>query len=900
MAWIPDRYRELRSLLRPDRLEDDVDEELLLHLELRAADLEARGMSSTEAREEALRRFGDVAAFRGETCAIEREIMRERRRMEIRDAVRRETRQAVRSLRRAPMFTAVAVLTLGLGVGATTAIFTLIDSVVLRPLPYPAPDRLVSIAHSAPRVSDGDWGNSVASYFFYLDNNRSLEEAGAYATTTWTLSGAGDAERVDGARVSASLLRLLGARPLHGRLLNEADDTPGAAGAALLSYEIWHSRFGGDPGIVGRTITLSSTSYTVVGILAPRTRLPGHDTRVWTALQLNRSLEPVNWHYVGAYGRLRPGVELADAHSDIQRLTERLPEEFPGAYGDGFMEGSGFRASVNLVRDRVLGSIDRVLWMLFGAVALVLLIACANVGNLMLVRAEARRRELSLRTALGAERAHLAVHYLTESVLIALAASALGAALAFAGVKLLVALAPASVPRLDEITLGWRSLGFAASLAVLTGLLFGLVPLVRARVDFSELRDGGRGSTPSRERQLVRSALVVGQVGMALVLLAAGALMLQSLVNLRNVRSGIDPENVLTFQAFTPRARYDDDAILRFQRALTERIAALPGVTHVGATTRVPLSSSGLNCSYTKAEDRPLPEGEACLPTVHVLPGYFEAMGIDITAGRAFTWSDVTARSGVAVISRALADRLWPDGDPIGRGIISYQDGPPWYRIIGVAEDVRSDGLDMPATQAVYYPTVAMAGAYTTDHPFPQISYTVKTAGIEAASLQPAIRQIVHAMDPEVPVAGARTMREIIAGSDQVARTSFMMMLLGIAAVMALFLSAVGLYGVIAYLVGRRRSEIGVRMALGARVGQVVRLVLAQSVALAGLGIAVGIACALVVTQALEWLLFEVRPGDVRILLVVSMLLLLVAALASLVPARRAARTDPSEALRAD
>lgn len=899
MSWIPDRYRELRSLLRPERIEDEVDEELLLHMELRAADLEAAGMSAAEAREEARRRFGDLGTFRDETCEIERGIRREQRRMEISDAVRREARQAFRSLRRAPVFTAVAIITLGLGIGATTAIFTLIDSIVLRPLPYPEPDRLVQVAHSAPKVSEGDWGSSVASYFFYLDNNRSLEQLGAYATTTYTLSGVGDAERIDGARVSASLLTLLGARPLLGRLFSEEDDTPGAPPAALLSHELWSSRFGSDSSVIGRTVTLSAASYTITGVLEPGLRLPGHDTRIWTALALDRSLEPVNWHYVGAYGRMRPGTTVEAATADIQRLTERLPAEFPGAYGGGFMERSGFRASVSLVSDRVLGSIDRVLWMLFAAVGLVLLIACANVGNLLLVRAESRRRESSLRTALGAERAHLAVHYLTESLLLALGASVLGAALAYAGVQILVAMAPPSVPRLDEIGIGWRSLGFAASLAVLTGVLFGLVPLLRADGDFRELREGGRGSTPSRRRQLVRSGLVVGQVGMALVLLAAGALVLQSLINLHNVRSGIDPENVLTFNAFTPRSRYEDESITRFQRELTDRIAAIPGVTRVGGTTRVPLSTQGLNCSYTIAENAAVLD-EACLPTAHVLPGYFETMGIDIIRGRSLTWTDVDTRAGAAVISRALADRLWPDQDPIGRGIISYQDGPPWYRIVGVADDVRSDGLASPPTEAIYYPTTAMTGAYVTEHPFPNITYTVKVAGMDAAALEPVLRDIVRGMDPDVPLAGVRTMEEIISGSEQMARTSFMMLLLGIAAVMALFLSAVGLYGVIAYLTGQRRSEIGVRMALGARVDQVVGMIMGQSLTLAGLGVLVGVAAALVTTRALESLLFEVEPGDVRILLFVSAILLFVAVLASLVPAHRAARTDPSEALRAD
>ncbi|HEX6309432.1 MAG TPA: ABC transporter permease [Longimicrobiales bacterium] len=902
MAWMPDRYRELRSLLWQDRLEDDVEEELRLHLELRVAELEAAGLSPAAAREEALRRFGDVTAVRHETYGIDRDHQRERRRMEITDATGREVRQAIRSLRRAPVFTAVAVVTLALGIGATTAIFTLIDSIVLRPLPYPAQERLVQVAHIAPKVTATEWGNSVAGYFFYLDSNRALEEMGAYAGLTYTLSGDVAAERVEGARVSASLLRLLGATPSHGRLLTEQDDAPGAAAVALLSHELWLSRYGADPAVIGRTVSLNGVPHEIVGVLEPRFRLPGQDTRIWTAIRLDRSLEPVNWHYVGAFGRMRPGTTLDAAQADIQRLTERLPDEFPGAYGGGFMESSGFRASVSLVREKLLGGIDGVLWMLFGAVGLVLLIACANVGNLLLVRAETRRRELALRTALGAERAHLAVHYLAESLILALAASVLGAALAWAGVKLLVALAPVAVPRLDEIALGWRSLAFTAALAVLAGVVFGLLPVLRARADFGELRDGGRGATPSRERQLVRSALVVGQVGMALVLLAAGALMLQSLLNLRAVRSGIDPENVLTFQAYAPRATYDDDAIVRFHRELSDRIRALPGVAHVGGTTRVPLSPIGLNCSYTDVEGRiyRADENRSCLPTIHVLPGYFEAMGIPIVGGRALSWDDTERRTGAAVVSRSLAERLWPGQDPIGKGIVSYQNGPPWYRVVGVADDVRSDGLEKPPIEAIYYPTTAMTGAYVTGHPFPDTYFTVKAEGVEAATLEPAIRNLIRSMDPDVPLASVRTMTDVVNRSEQVARTSFTMLLLGIAATMALFLSAVGLYGVIAYLVGRRRGEIGVRMALGARVGEVVRMVMLQSVALAAVGVVIGIAAALVTTRALESLLFEVRPGDLRLLLLVSGVLLFVALLASLVPARRAARTDPSEALRAD
>jgi putative ABC transport system permease protein len=905
MNWIPDRYRELRSRLRPDRVEDDVDEELLLHVELRAADLEATGLTPDAAREEALRRFGNMSDYRAQTCAIDESILRERRRMEVMDAIRRETRYSLRSLLHAPVFTVVAIVTLGLGIGAPTAIFTLIDSIVLRPLPYPEPDELVQITHAVPLVQEGqEWGNSVASYFHYADANGSFDEIGAYSRSTFSVSGDGDAERLDGARVSASLLRVLGARAAHGRLISDDDDLPGVDPVAVISHEIWQSRYAGDVGIVGRTINLNASPVTVIGVLEPGFTLPNHATHFWLPWQLDRAAEAVNSHHVQTYGRLRAGVAPEAAQADLQRLAQNLPELFPGAYGNSWIERSGFSTRVHPLRSVVLGKaaggrvgIDRVLWLLLGAVSLVLLIACANVANLMLVRGEARRREFAMRSALGAERAHLAVHYLTESMLLAAAAAVLGIAIALAGVQLLVASAPATLPRLGDIGMSGNALVFALALALATGLIFGLVPVMRARTNFGELRESGRGMTASRERQLVRNALVVGQVGMALVLLAAGGLMLKSFVNLRNVQSGVDGENVLTFNVTLPFARYEEEEhIFRFQQEFVERVGALAGVQTVSATSSLPLGGGG-GCAYTVGEAT---SAGGCVPVVIVLPGYFEALGIGVT-GRTFTWADLERRADGAVISRALAERLWPGEDPIGRRMISFQDGPPWFTIIGVADDVLADGLDQPPVQAAYYPTRRPdAEGYWGPHGVRSLGFIVKTSMAQPEQLTGAVRGILRELDSEVPLAQVRTMHDVIMSSDKMARTTFTMMLLGIAAVVALFLSAVGLYGVIAYLVGRRRAEIGVRMALGARMSEVARLVVMQSVRLTALGIVIGIGAALVVTRALTSLVWGVEPSDPVTLLGVSVLLLLVAVLASVVPARRAARTDPAEALRAD
>jgi putative ABC transport system permease protein len=499
----------------------------------------------------------------------------------------------------------------------------------------------------------------------------------------------------------------------------------------------------------------------------------------------------------------------------------------------------------------------------------------------------------------GAGRSHFAVHYLTESVILAAVAGALGVLLAWAALGVIVATAPATLPRIEEVALSGRALLFGAGLALTTAVIFGLVPVARAQADFSELRESGRGMTTSRRRHFARSALVVGQVGLALVLLAAGGLMLQSFVNLRSVDTGIDERNVLTFQISLPSSRYaTHEDIYRFEQEFSDRIRALPGVVAVGTTTGLPFGG-GTNCSYTVAEGQVFSPNQdpPCLDATFIMPGYFEALGINVE-GDVFTAADVDNRAGTVVVSRAVAERTWPGQNPIGRGIISYQDGPPWYRVVGVADDVRGRGADQPPVEALYYPVLAAEGA-TQIGPFRGPNYVVR-ASMDPTQLREPIRNLLVEMDPEVPMANPRTMAELVATSPAMARTSFTLMLLAIAAAMALFLSAVGLYGVIAYLVSRRRAEIGVRMALGAHVGEVARLVVMQSVRLTLAGILVGVVVAMLTTRLLASLLFEVQPADPAVLAAVSALLLAVAMLASLLPARRAARTDPSEALRAD
>jgi predicted permease len=891
-----------------------VDEELLFHIEGRIEDFVARGMTREQAEAEARRRFGDLDGYRRQARDIDERLVRDRRRLELLGAFLRETRRAARGLLRTPAFTLIAVVTLALGIGATTAIYTILESIVLRPLPYPEADRLVAVLHptTVPGTGEMKWGVSSAGYFHFRGESRTLADLGVYHTGDDAVSGDGEAEVVKVGRVTASLLSILGARPAAGRLLLPDDDRPGAAPVVVLGYDFWRRRYGGDPRIVGRTIQLLRGPAQVVGVTARGFSLPkpgafasardlaGFRVDLWEPLRLDPSAPAQNSHYLAAIGRLGAGVAVEEAQRDLAALTRRLPERFPRAYSDGFMEEYDFRMRVAPLRDEVLGDrIARSLWVLFGAVGLVLLIACANVANLFLVRMEARRRESAIRAALGADRLDMAVHHLSESLLIALVAGAGGVALATVGLRTVLALAPADIPRLGEVGLRWTAMLVAAAISLGAGILFGLVPALRARLDVASLREGARGSGSSPRRR-IRSALVVAQVALALVLLAAAGLMGRSFARLHDVRPGLDPAGVVAFDAVAPPAKYDTpDAALGFHRELHARLAALPGVRAVGAATGLPLRDFGGGCSVVFREGRPYGPDEQvpCVQTPRVTPGFFRALGIEVR-GREPAWSDLDANTGAVVVTRALADHLWPGENPIGKGINSNGgERSSYYRVVGVVPELRAVGLDQPPTEMIFYPTRTLPSSWIGGG-FWGGTYIVRTSLAAPTSLAAAIRRTVAELEPHAPVAEITSMGAVVERS--MARVSFIMTLLAVAAGMALLLSAVGLYGVISYIVGQRRAEIGVRMALGARVGEVARLVVRQAVALAAAGVALGLAGALAGTRVLRSLLFEVSPTDPAVLGAVAALLIAIAALAAFAPARRAARVDPAEALRSE
>ena len=904
--------RVFRLPTSADRLAREVDDELRFHIEGRIEELIAQGWSRDAAAAEAWWRFGDYVAYRREARDIDLITHHQRRRMDIIDAIRREARQSVRALARTPAFSLVALATLVLGIGATASIFTVLDAVVLRPLPYPSPDRLVSITHpvSGTAVTAGKWGVSPAGYFFFRREARTLAASGIYSTGRLSVRSSDGAARVQSAQITSSVFGVLGARPAAGRLLASDDDTPNGPIVAVLGYGFWQRAFGSDPSIVGHTIDVEGRPVLVVGVAGPDVNLPmpsafasqadiaGFGVDVWLPLQLDPAARAVNTHPYSMLARLAPGASVDDAQRELAALTARLPEIAPSAYSPAFMRQYHFSMAVTPLQTEVVGATARVLWVVFGAVALVLLMAAANVANLFLVRLEAHRREAAVRAALGAGRAHLAVHYLSESLLLTLSAGALALLLAWGGLHVFVAVAPPSIPRLASVALGWRTVAFAGALSIALGVVFGLVPLASRRdVDTATLREGGRGLTSSRATRVVRDALIVGQMTLALVLLAAAGLMLRTVDQLRHVKPGFDPEHALTMHVHIPSSRYSGWApVAAFHRSLQERVGALPGVRAVGGGTDAPLVSFGF-CSIVWVEDHPLAPGEEppCVKVTEAAPGFFSALGLPVR-GRVPDWHDAEAGTGAVVVTRALAERFWPGENAIGRGIKGNGSRPPFYRVVGVADDVRGEGLEKPPVEAVFFPIIPMPEAPLWGPPN-DLDLIVRTSVNDPTALVPTIRRTIAALDPMVSVDRVQTLTSVVQHS--LARVSFILALLAIAALMALLLSAVGTYGVIAYLVTQRRSEIGLRMALGARAWEVTRLVVGHSLRLALLGAVIGTLAALATTRLLSSLLYGVQATDPVTFIVAVGFLLVVAVLASMAPARRAARVDPVEALRA-
>jgi putative ABC transport system permease protein len=790
----------------------------------------------------------------------------------------RDTRYAIRQLLRAPGFTIVAVLTLALGIGATSAIFSVVNGVLLRPLAYPNPDRIVRLHEVVPRY--GRFSVAPATFLDWRQQNTVFSQIVAMNSSGATLVSSTGAERIAGGVVSWDTFDMLQVSPAIGRSFRVEEDAPGKDDVIILSHGMWQRRFGGDPGILGKSVTLSGTPVTVIGVMPAGFSFIA-DAEFWRPLAL-----PANptrgGHYLGVIARLKPGVTAEQASAEIKTISERLAVQYPDTSANESAEVLG-------LQDSVVEGIRPALLTLLAAVGVVILIACANVANLLLVRASVRGKEIAIRTALGAGRRRLVLQMLSESLVLALAGGAVGLLLAYLAIGPIQELSAGSIPRVAEIRIDSSVLLFALLVSLGTGILFGLAPAwqVSRSTIGSVLKEGGRSATSSSGRWM-RNALLVAEVAMSIVLLVGAALLLRSFARLTSVDPGFRPEHVLAFRVALPAASYtDDQQRAAFFTRLLEGLDALPDVTSAGATQSLPMRGDYVLSFTIQGQPVPRPnEGPSANFRV-ASPNYFQTLGIPLVRGRAFNDRDQAKSPMVAIVDQKFVDRHFPDRDPIGQGIDIGNGSDGFYEIVGVVGSIRQANLETTPAPTMYIP-------FSQD-PFSAAWVVARTEG-DPTGLSAAVRQTVRSIDPTLPAFAMTPLTTVV--SDSVAERRFSMLLLGLFAGIALFLAAVGLYGVVAYAVSQRTQEIGLRMAIGAQRGDVLRLVVGGGMKLAVVGVAVGIACALALAQLVAAMLYEVTPFDPASYSATALVLLAVAALACYVPARRAMRVDPIVALR--
>ena len=897
-AHVRPRLSSLR--LSPTR-EQEIVEELSQHLDDRWQELVASGTPEDEAARLALAEFRE-----GNLLAKYLAPLQQSRTLApiipgsptghvLRD-VWQDLQYATRLLRKQPGFTLAVVLTLALGIGATTAMFTVVEGVLLSPLPYPDEDRIVRVAATiyTSRAGDGDRGNSFSprGYWHFANNNRSFQKFGGsrVGPVQFSLTGDGAPIQVDVGLMTLSAFEVLGVFPERGRLPRPEEDAPRGPSVALLSHELWVSRYGADPSILGRLITLNGTPREVIGVMPPAYGFPTLETDAWIPLQLDPASENFGAHFIFAIARLKPGMTIEAATDDARSLVARFHElgYEPGWFKDVF-DGD---AIVRPLRDQIVGNARQPLLIVFGTVGFVLLIACGNVANLLLVRAESRRQENAVRMALGSSRLRLVRQMLVENSLLALMGGAAGVLLAHIGIRALVSIGPAAIPRLDGIGINGAALAFTALVSVLAGSLFGVLAALRAsstRVT-AALRDGSRSATVGRAGRRTRDALVMAQVALAFVLVIGSGLMVRSFQALWSVDPGFSADGVLAFEVRPLTTKYvGAQAMAQFYDRLIERIEATAGVTRVGAVNSLPLTDGG-NSFVALIED--FPPAEAALPPIFAVRratrGYFEAMKIPVIEGRLFTPDDHTRRVPSVIISNSVKAQYWPQTSALGKRI---DIGKASARVVGVVGDVHNAGLHVAAEQFLYLPIVDSAGGGVQ-----AMTMTVRTTG-EPLNFVSGVRSAIAELDADLPMANVQSMDRVL--GDSMSRTSFTMSVLMIAALIALFLGAVGIYGVLSYVVSLRTQEIGTRLALGASPGVVRRMVLSHGMRLAGVGALIGLVAALGLVRVIVALLYGVSPIDPITLAAASAIFFAVAVLASLLPAARAAGTPPVEALRA-
>jgi putative ABC transport system permease protein len=874
----------LHGLLRREAVIGDIDEEMRLHIEMATEENIERGMPPEEARRAALRSFGNLDRLRDVAYGV--------RGGGFLETSMQDVWYGARVLARNKGFTAVAVLTLALGIGANTAIYSVVNELLLSPLPYADPERIVLLWEVSP---EGRHQNTVstANYRSWQEQSRSFEGMAAFVDQRLNLTGTGEPEEIAAQFATPELFRTLGVKPVLGRDMTP-EDVANVPRAVLVSHGFWRRRLGGDPGAIGKSILLNALPVTVIGVLPAgfqwhirQVSGTGKPAEIWVPLLLSTDPSRMRGRFLSVVARRKPGVSLEEAQAEMRTLAARLQADSP------FNKGYGAEAIP--VREQFVGNIRRALLVLLGAVGFVLLIACANVANLLLARAAARDKEIALRTALGAHRLRIVRQLLTESLLLAALGCLLGLVFAWLGIRVLVAISPRDLFMLQGVSLNLPVLAVTVAVSLATGIVFGLAPALEAtRLSLgASLKEGGKGAAgqSARSRRL-RGALVIAEVALAIVLLTSAGLLVKSFVRLQQVATGFRTDDVLTMVVRLPRAKYTETPqIVGFFRQAEERIRALPGARDVGIVNYLPFYGGlGAATGFT-IEGRPVPPGEEPGTDVRVADaGYFRTMGISLVRGRTFTDQEDTEARHVVLVNEALARQHFPGEDPIGQRIsVDMFDEPVSTEIVGIVRDVKYESLMNAAQPTVYMPLPELI--------YPFMTFVLRTDG-DPADMAPAVRRAVREIDPDQPVADVRTMNQVMA--EFVGRDRFNTLLLGIFAGLATLLAAVGIFGVMSYSVTLRTREIGLRMALGAQPGEVLGLLLKQGFLLTAIGIGVGIAGALALTRLLSGLLFGVGSTDPATFAAIVLLFAVVALIACYLPARRATRVDPLIALRSE
>ena len=891
--WKDEIRRRLSALKLEPAREGEIVEELAQHLDDVYQRAIAKGLSEQEAKRMALRELADSESLPNELKRIQKPFHEapvpggSGRSNLLADFIQ-DLRYAARMQRKNPAFTIVAIIALALGIGANTAIFSVVNTVLLRPLPYKDPERLVMVWEDASRHGYPRDTPAAANFVDWRDQNTVFEGMAAIADQSFNLTGAGDPERLKGRLVSANLIALLGVEPQIGRTFTSTEDQPGSNRVVLLSHLLWQRRFGGDSGIVGKPLNLNGETYTVIGVMPPRFQFPSIDDDIWTPIAFSaEAAANRDTHYLQVIARLKPGTTLEQAQTEMSTIAARLQQQYPQSNTD-------LGAAVTSLHEHTVGDIKPALLILLGSVGLVLLIACANVANLLLARAAVRQKEIAVRVALGARRWRLVRQFLTESVLLATLGGVVGLGIAYGGLILLRAFIPENISQAKQVSIDPRVLGFTLLVSTITGLIFGLAPALQAaRFNQTEtLKEGGRDSATGSSGKRIRGLLVMAEVAVSLVLLIGAGLLINSFLRLRNVDPGFRTDNLLTMKLDLPQPKYEEFARrTAFFTDLLQRVESLPGVKSAAVTSNLPLYRQGNSISVSiEGRPAPPPGQELIVVTRMISTGYFDTMSIPLLSGRSFSDQDAATSPRVAVISETMARRFWPGEDPIGKrlGTGRIQRPEDWTQVVGVVKDVRQFELTAEPLPQMYLP-------YKQRGFFVPEDLVVKT-DVDAASMAATVRNAVWEIDKDQPVSNIRTMEEILLES--IARQRFSMLLLAIFAAVALTLAAVGIYGVMSYSVAQRTHEIGIRMALGAQTGAVLKLAVGYGLKLVIAGVVIGLIAAFALTRVMSTLLYGVTATDPTTFTLISLLLVGVAALASYIPARRATKVDPIIALR--